>query len=999
MKRKIILTIMCICLILTAGIVLFSTLKREDSREDNIGVSLYSKHNAPIFHGTTSITIDKDVTSNFDLKDSRFRTYARDFEDGDLTSKIVVLSNNVNPAKAGNYKIKYSVTDSHKNKTTITVPVTVTDQTSGKCVIQRTLYTTPSIEHLSSVKVLRFHNGDKQNLGVFVPSNEDIDIKVVSADKNIQLTFWGNDSAKESHHTLNCAQNEYCSFKNIKNGVSYDSVIFAQSVIQDKGADVNKTYTIELAYDKNLPALDLYYDGDDDQQFIEGWTESQNAFALVESANIAVIVPLEDIDKLPDGTQNGDRFVTLQSFIDFYNETVMRMGAMIGLSKNPTRATDQEVPSKVFLKADFAQKAGLAFYANGSDYVGLSNRTSVSAYFYYGWGTLHEIGHGSQGYFGRGIGGNDTMMMGEVGNNILAYYIQKDKSLYTANHNWLGNLSSIEERINAIRLSKTENYYGLEVANKLYFFINLFDSFEGADTYAKMFSYYRDLYITQNKTDYAICEIYVKFVADEYNVNILPYFDAWGLNVGDNVKREIMQRDLTPYYITADVVGEENLATLMASEDITLKYGLTSKEVFDKHDIKGNLSLTLNIDNFSKLSGKQISLYNAGEKVGQTTIMSNTINFSDLDLGTYEVRLPIDFDYNNDYLVVHIGEGDNVVEYSYDTDCLCDYTYTPTILRIVGIHYTKGCEIAFSEYNKTATVSYGGADLGNRLGDWTTTRLDETYIKITIADNAGGIVFEREVKGNEYFSTSAQTLAPFAVEYGYTVTVYTQKPNLVFVRSATTQNDLNEYNCSDNTLVYEVTQYGLKLLNVDNFDEQTIVYNDTKNYLIDKITAYKNGVSAREIQNRRINPKQKIDVICAYNALHSEDRAEFDEFVTSIKQGGVPIVTILKNSIKVVEGEKLDIVSVVSAYDNEDGALELTTQNTHLSEDVERLGVGTHKVVLSVYDDDGNCTMTELAVTVEKTNTTLPLWIIIVVLLATFATATIFVVVKLKREK
>ncbi|WP_430535351.1 Ig-like domain-containing protein [Listeria rocourtiae] len=52
---------------------------------------------------------------------------ATDKEDGNLTSKIIVTSNNVDTTKAGTYAVTYSVTDSDKNTTTKTISVKVNE--------------------------------------------------------------------------------------------------------------------------------------------------------------------------------------------------------------------------------------------------------------------------------------------------------------------------------------------------------------------------------------------------------------------------------------------------------------------------------------------------------------------------------------------------------------------------------------------------------------------------------------------------------------------------------------------------------------------------------------------------------------------------------------------------------------------------------------------------------------------------------------------------------
>lgn len=1000
MKNRTTKIIIFTTLILASILSIVLSIPKKTTTFADEQVSLYNTTNAPIFHGTTAITIDKDFTTSFDIHDSRFRIYARDFEDGDLTQEIKVISNNVVPNVAGNYQIKYSVCDSHKNVTNITIPVTVTNNTNGMCQIERTLYTVPSIWHLSTVKVLRFHYGDKQNLGIYLPNDVSIKIKPLSADKDIKLTFWGNDSGQESNTNIICSNDNFVEYKNVRNSISYDSIPFAQSVIQDRGVDVNKTYRILLEYDNTIPALDLFYDGDDDTTFASNWQASQNTFALVESANIAIIVPFSDIDNLPNGTSNGSRFLTLQAFIDFFNTTVKRMGSMIGLSLNPTRATDQEIPSKVFLKADYSQKAGLAFYANGSDYVGLSNRTSVSAYFDYGWGTLHEIGHGSQGYFGRGIGGDDALGLQEVGNNVLAYYIQSDKSLYLPNHKWLGDLDKVENNRNNERLSG-KTFYQLDVVDKLYVLVNLLNTFEREVTYGKIFSMYRDLYITQNKINITIADVYALCFAEEYNVNILPYFETWHINVSDSTRREIMQRSLTPYYVTGETVADDTLTTIKSQNNISLTYGLVSQDILDNYGLKSKLNLTLNIDDFSKIQGKTVALYQNGKCVTKQTISSNILSFDDLNLGVYEVRLPINFDYDNNYLIAVLKEGENNITYTYSTDLIVDYSYCKSKLMVLGIHKfagSIGCQIQLSDQNRTATISYGGADLGNRSGVWTTTRIDDTFIKISIVNLDENVVFEKQVKGNEYFSTTAQTLDPLTIQWGYKIIVYTERPDLVKVVSNQTANELTAYNSTQNTLTYEITKYGLKLTNIENFDEYDVLYQDSKQYLINKIQTYKDNVTIDEIQNRRINPKQKVDILCAYNALKSEDRIQFDQFVQEITSGGAPTITLAKDNVQIKRNNNFDFYSLLTIHDNEDGEILSNSQNT-IIQNFDKSKLGTQSVTIVVSDSDNNTSLVTLTVEVVKPNETIPIWIIIVVVSITLLVATSYVLIKIKHEQ
>lgn len=65
----------------------------------------YSKTNAPEFYGLTKAVIK--VGDDFASDDTRYRIFARDFEDGDLTSAIEIVSNTVDSSKSGDYEIEY----------------------------------------------------------------------------------------------------------------------------------------------------------------------------------------------------------------------------------------------------------------------------------------------------------------------------------------------------------------------------------------------------------------------------------------------------------------------------------------------------------------------------------------------------------------------------------------------------------------------------------------------------------------------------------------------------------------------------------------------------------------------------------------------------------------------------------------------------------------------------------------------------------------------------
>ncbi|WP_206856368.1 immunoglobulin-like domain-containing protein [Candidatus Enterococcus mangumiae] len=95
-----------------------------------IAVTVGNPNTPPVIH-LPSPSPSVAQGSTFDPAPSKWNVTATDTEDGDLTNKIVVESNNVDTSKPGQYKVSYSVKDSGNLQTKIDMPVTVTPKPAG----------------------------------------------------------------------------------------------------------------------------------------------------------------------------------------------------------------------------------------------------------------------------------------------------------------------------------------------------------------------------------------------------------------------------------------------------------------------------------------------------------------------------------------------------------------------------------------------------------------------------------------------------------------------------------------------------------------------------------------------------------------------------------------------------------------------------------------------------------------------------------------------------
>ena len=188
-----------------------------------------------------------------------------DFEDGDLSQKIK-HSGEVKIDEVGEYEIIYTVTDSHNNTTTLTVPVIVTDDENEKITVERTIYTIPSVWNMDLAEFSRCNYGDRQILGIYLSANQSVQARIISAENNINVNFINNDSRKETEEMLPVQisekQEETYLVENIQEkGEVLEKEIEIQEAIEEEqeGAEI-LDYSNEKNIIKQLPETEIKND-------------------------------------------------------------------------------------------------------------------------------------------------------------------------------------------------------------------------------------------------------------------------------------------------------------------------------------------------------------------------------------------------------------------------------------------------------------------------------------------------------------------------------------------------------------------------------------------------------------------------------------------------------------------------------------------------------------------------------------------------------------------
>ena len=926
MKRKISIIIFIILLVNIFS-SLFYNFSFANSKKRNPN-SYWSTTNAPIFYGATKITLKKDLLNEFNVFDSRFRIFATDFEDGDLTQKIT-YSGNININEVGTYEITYKVTDSHNNKTSLVVPVIVTDDENTKINVERTLYTIPSVWNMDLAEFSRCNYGDRQILGIYLSANQSIKARVISSENNIAISFLNNDSHTESSTTLP-TNGEWITLENKVNNIGFDSVpLLTSTVLSKSNTLINKTFKIELEYDEKIKPLSYYHYQDNEQEFRTKWLKSGTNFGVLESETLILVVPLKDINYMTNFYKNG--FTSLDSFFDYYQKVVEKMDEYVGLDFNPVKITDQNVRTKYLIKAN-AHGAGAAYYAG--NHVGVNN-SSMASFFEMNWGGLHELAHGYQGSLGKG-----EMQLGEVSNNIIGHYIQTDKNIYFHPGNWLGELSSIEDERNSQRLSG-KTFLDVDEPTRLYVIVNLLNSFEKGTTYGKMFSWYREQ--LNSRRTMTNQDAYVESIADIYNINIIPYMESWGLKISDETKSNIYQRNYPLISISKDFVDDDTLNTIMTNEDLDRKYSLVTNEVLMKYGINSNIYLNIDIDDFNKINGKFILIKDGNSTVKSIKIDNLYMEINNLPIGTYYLQMPIIEGYSQDYTYVQVIEN-QTLSYTHTYYKQEDVDYNNYLkLQVLGYNYdTIAYQLIFKDKYTKAEISYP-----NQSG-----MSGNEYIKIY--DEKGSLVTE-DISTGGYFDFNKGT-HEIDLDIGYVIEInYPNKyQDKIKIFSTLSGNVLPEYSATNTITRYVVINNGLIKEDMDEDIANEIAYEQLKPSLIAIIEEYKSKVTNAELNNKFINFKEKAKVVDAYMRLKEKDQAPYTSLITAIQKGGSPIITVKSENLKYEIGTTINLYNLITATDNEDGIIIIDKNSTIIDTKFNNNVAGNYKITYKVSDSDNN---------------------------------------------
>lgn len=809
----------------------------------------------PVISGTSMIQVVKD--DSFSTDDILSRVYAMDYEDGDLTQEIEIVSENVDTAKVGTYSVVYEVTDSDGGKGSLTTTVEVVEALDADGQkIQKTMYTKENADHLTAVELYRGYYHDRQHLGIYLNEGTALKLRIANAEEIwawMTLDLLGDDSDMEKTYDI-----------------PYDGswlTVPAEDVTEDLVAFIRTAQTavqpiIEYYYvDENMEELTYYCYGDDETAFFDTWNGNDQQYAVVEGERITMLIPRRDKDSILNNptTREEYQFKTVDEMLEYFKDMQDQYDAFAGLVYDPEAGTDKNVRARYFAKAD-ATGFGAAYYSGGS--YTAENSESMNGYLKRDWMTMHEVAHG----YDTSIAYGDIPLV-ETINNMHGYFYEK-KILAEGDLGWssLQYFDMVEENyINQIKEGKT--FANMDFDARLYGMLNVLTAADPQEMMADLHRAWRQDGGKTGTTDFIIEQF-----SDTSGYNLIPYFEEYGLYTSELVKSRIYEKNYPianrfAYHFSDMAATKAAKATV--GDAVNGLYGLASAEDMAELNLTGNLEVNIQIDDLKQIEGKKVRILDGTNVVASAEITGKEILLENLPIGTYRIELPAAraLGYYTEYTYVTVCEGKTVsVEAVYEKNA-GNAMKDDTTIVLQGLSDMIFSTISANIDKGTVTVRTEAIQPHYYFQD--------SYAEITVLSEKGDVLYTRSYIGNQ---TYEYEMEEFAAPAGSRIIVTHLEiggyENRVKVKSkllaSVCEEYMEGYDSEDDTVEFIVTENGLK--RADWSEEE---FNAVRSVVVDDALAFMDEIEDAK-EDRNIYQKIKAMVLSTISTLDEKAKEYYE---------------------------------------------------------------------------------------------------------------------------
>ncbi|MBC2240855.1 putative mucin/carbohydrate-binding domain-containing protein [Listeria booriae] len=703
------------------------------------------------------------------------------------------------------------------------------------------LYKLENPTWLSKAGVSKGIGHDKQDLGIILPANVELEIRQVNPNfkENLTMELLNDDSQKEKSVAITSTWT--------KVSHAYTAVPMIDTTF---GLEAP---VIEFKFTNNMKVLPTYMQGDIEAKFFKEWDDTDAEFAFVKSRYFRMLVPKKDKAYM----KNMRDFKSVHELCDYYTGIFETYNKLDGLSFTPENPTDKNITNKYFIKAN-AHGAGSAYYTGSH-----TAQTSDSLAGYYlskGWGSLHEIAHGYQGSFMS----DSTFGVSEVWNNIYAAaYQKKTMGSDVYKNGWLygGNITGLENTIKKLWYTTETPVNAWDLRSKLFFLVNMQNK-AGDEAFITFNQEYRkianeDGFVAAN---HYLLDLISKYYGQASGFDFTPVIESAG---GVMSKEQKEENRLNSYQAVAplvDVVPAAKVSEVQAKLGLESYLSLVDATELRVSGLSGTASIHLDIDDIAQLKGQYLTIKNGKEVVKKVVVTDEDVALGELPNGVYTIDAPTG----------------NTVKYALDKH----YLYVKEATNKSTIKYTAKKE----SYLASQTVRFQG--IGDRLFASAKVDLEKgqlifnknsakphdyfeniVYGKLEVLDTDGNVVYTRAMTGKD----TAVDKAEIPIKEGYKLRIYHAEPGRLRADDATGRleaNDINIVNTKTQTNIFTITKKGLI---------NDALGNNPDDVLVEKIKKVASKIEASPALAKAQNSETRDDVWVAIQLLAEPTKTQMLE--------------------------------------------------------------------------------------------------------------------------
>ncbi|MBA3927826.1 putative mucin/carbohydrate-binding domain-containing protein [Listeria rustica] len=704
------------------------------------------------------------------------------------------------------------------------------------------LYTLETPTWLSKAGLDKGIGHDKQDLGIILPANVELEIRQVNPKFTGSLTMalFNDDSQKEKNATITSSWT--------KVSHAYTAVPLIETTFTSEAPIVEYKVTDKM---KALP--DFMLGNDDGTLFLEKWDSNDAEFAMLKTRYFQMLVPKKDKAYM----KNMKDFKTVEELCNYYNKVFEIYNELAGLSFTPTNATDKNVENRYFIKAN-AHGPGGGYY--GKPHTGQSNDTLAVFFLMKGWGGIHEIGHGYQGAFMS----DPSFGVAEVWNNLYAATFERrvlGSELYAKGTMYGDSRAGREANLNRdwkINKLPMNNWGG---SSKERILMN-FQEKAGDKALTVFNQEYRKI---ANEDGFAPANHYLldlisKYYGQASGFDFTPVIESGEGVMSREQKEENRLNNYQAVAALVDVVPAAKVSEVQAELGLESYLTLVDTTQLEHTGLFGSASIHLDIDDFSQIKGQYLTVKNGKEVVKKVLITDKDIELGILPNGIYTIDAPTGnsakYALDNYYLYVKDTTNKCTIKYTPKT---ASYLASQTIrFQGLGDHVFSSAKVdleqgkLFVNTSATSPHSYFGSTL---------------YAKIEVLDTDGKVVYTKSMTG----TNTVVDKADVAIKVGYKLRIYHAEPERLRADDKSERlvvGDTKIVDTAQKTNIFTITSTGLA---------NDSLKNNPDDILIVKIKEAVAKVEANPLLLNAPNSEVKDDIWIAIQLLSEPAKSQMLE--------------------------------------------------------------------------------------------------------------------------